>query len=246
MYNFTSDLGLSSYEDVFKNAYGGKSSLILVSGGLDSAYLLWKYSQYSDDIKCHHVSLLTRGYSPRQQSEKIAVNRQIEYLRQKGKNVKLLTSTIDIDYDVVGIRDLYSVILSSMHYALYEKCRHIVVGDDLVDAYYRGQSYSRIDEKLAKEVKLVNEFVKTYTYGRCDISMAINGSNLSEVYYEMPEDYRKLIFSCRTPVHINNENSIRMFEACGKCSSCMKNIHFGWWDRIGKAIHKEDTNGTSI
>lgn len=231
MYNFTSDLGLTSYEEVFKDAANDKHSLLMITGGLDSAYLLWKYSQYTDYIVCHHVNILKNGYSARRESENIAIKQQIDYLTQQGKNVKLLTSTIDINYHKEGIRDLYSVIISSMHYALYEKCHHIVTGDDFIDAYDREQSYSSLEDKYRDELKLINDFVKSYTNNFCSISVAHDASNVAELYSEMPDDYCSLIFSCREPIY-----KVDRIESCCNCLTCIKNKYFGWRHRMSNCI----------
>lgn len=245
MYNLTSDVGCPSFEQVLEDVKVGKKSMILVSGGLDSAYILWKYAQYNEDIVCHHIAL-NKSISKRVKSERISVERQIKYLEERGKKIKLLTSEVSFSDDKPPIRDWYSAVMLSLNYVLREKVSHIVVGDDLPDSYDRAQEYSTLPAQYANEIAALNHFVKTYTYNKCDICTALDANNLSEKYFEMPEDYRKLIFSCRKPVYINNPNSIRICEACGNCESCTKNLNFGWFNKIATAILKDKVYGTSI
>jgi 7-cyano-7-deazaguanine synthase in queuosine biosynthesis len=231
MYNLTTDVGCPSLEAILDDARRGVRSMLIISGGLDSAYIMWKYAQVSDTILCHHIKL-GANISKRVETELISVRRQVEYLRQRGKTVELLISETHTADSFPPARDWYATVILSLNYAVMRGVRHIVVGDDLPDSYDRAQSYSVLPTQYAAEIEALNRFVRVYSRDKCDICTAHEANNLGELYSEMPEDFRQLIFSCREPVY---QNEARI-EACGKCTSCMKNRHFGWWDRISKCI----------
>jgi len=239
MYNLTSDVGWPSFEQVLEDAKIGKKSLILVSGGLDSAYMLWKYAQYTDDIVCHHISMYD-SISQRADTERFSVERQIEYLRNQGKHIKLITSEVRSTYEMPLLRDWYTGVILSLNYAYIEGISHIVAGDCFIDAFDRNQNYSTLSKDIKEHMVCLGNFVRAYTRNRCDTITAFEANNLAEMYNEMPDDYKKLIFSCREPKYIN-----KRIEACGNCHSCMKNRHFGWWNKISKCIYKDEIDGVA-
>lgn len=234
-YNLTQDVSCVSFEEVLSTA-PNKQALLLVSGGLDSAYILWKYAQYTDNIICHHL-LLNKNISTRTLSELIAVHNQVEYLKSLGKSVTLLISSFDTGHALSPIRDWYACAMLSLDIVKQKKLDYIVVGDDLPDSYIRSQPFSKITEKQQKEITYLSGFINTYTENLCKVCTASESNNLSELYNTMPEDYLKLIFSCRNPIKIHTNNYV--ISACGACPTCIKNRYFGWYTRIAKELHIE-------
>ena len=46
----------------------------------------------------------------------------------------------------------------------------------------------------------------------------------------------------RQEVNVDHVNAL-LQAISGKCTSCMKNRHFGWWDRTSKCIRKDPVYG---
>lgn len=232
MYNMTTDVGCVSFEDVCADARD-KKALLLLTGGLDSAYILWKYARFTNDILCHHIQL-NKNFSNRWESENLAVNKQVEYIRNEGKNIKLFTSSFECsELGVPPVRDWFASVILSINMFHKLNFSYIVVGDDLPDSYVRSQSFSNLPEKTEKEIKALSMLVDAYTSYKVKISTALDTNLLSEAYNEMPEKYRKLIFSCRNP-KLYDKNS---FVSCGVCPTCLKNRYFGWRYKISNRIY---------
>jgi len=125
MYNMTSQLGLISLEGLLERAKDGIDALLVLSGGLDSAYILWKYAQIVTDrpIHTHHIHLYPR-WSGRLQVEDLAVRKQIEYLNRK---VSVRTSTVDTSSGGAVMRDITLAVLLSATAAMERKCDYILV-----------------------------------------------------------------------------------------------------------------------
>lgn len=235
MYNMTSDVGLPSFEEVIKDcSKNDKGALIIASGGLDSAYTLWKYSRIKDKIHVHHFDMYPNKID-RSKPEKIALNKQIEYLRAEGKEIILHTSEINTDWKGILLADWYLSAVLSIEIASYNKLSYIVIGDDLLDSYDRDQSFSEMPENKKKIITAMGNFIENYSVTWSSKLCTANESNrLSELYMEMPSEFQKMTFSCRTPISTQH-----FYRACGECHACMKNRNFGWWPKIGKELRKE-------
>ena len=234
----TSELGLVSFESVLKDAEDGVDAMLLLSGGLDSAYVLWKYAQIVKDrkINCHHFRLNT-DISERYKTEKISVDNQIKYI---DANVSLIETEIRSNgvSPIPPLSDWYLTAILSLNHAIKANCKYIVVGDDLPDSYDRQQPHSIMDERKKENAILLGKFINSYSAGKVRLCTAMEDNDLSIRYMEMPSEYQKLTFSCRAPIE-----SKYVMRACGNCTSCIKNKNFGWWSRVGKEIRiNQDDN----
>lgn len=223
-YNMTSEVACEPLEHALKH-----NSLIIASGGLDSAYLLWKHAQYVNNIHCYHV-IINKHKSKRWQAEFTALNNQINYLKKSGKSVTLYIDEVSVDN---YIRDWYTCVLLSLGVVKTNNFDYIAIGDDLPDSYIRNQSFSTMSEAYKKEIKALSNLV--YTLTKSKLATAFNSNNLSELYSEMPEDYLKLAFSCRNPTKIYTNQLV--VKPCGSCTSCLKNKHFGWESKLNNILH---------
>lgn len=231
MYNLTSNVDCKSFEDILTS---DKQALLLVTGGLDSAYMLYTYAQQHSEIHCYHI----KSDSARWQTEWLALNSQIEYLRKRNTTIHLHTSSYSGPEGWM-IRDWYAAAFLSIGIALKHNLSYIVVGDDLPDSYKRSQSYSSLPEKQRNEIISLSNFISAYSSGKVSLCTALEASNLSELYNAMPSDYVSLVFSCRKPIQISLNNKV-VFRPCGLCNSCYKNEHFGWYDKIRQQFVLDD------
>lgn len=233
MYNLTSDVGLVSFEHVLEDCEkNGKEALIVASGGLDSAYTLWRYSRIKEKIHVHHFNMYN---SKRMEAEELALENQIKFI---GKDIELDKTSISTTFKDSLAPDWYLTAILSAEIALNKKISYIVIGDDLIDSYDRDQSYSVLPANKKNIIETLGNFIRHYSRNKLELCTASETNRLSEAYNEMPLEFTKLTFSCRTP-----ESSEYFYRACGYCNSCMKNKHFGWWDKIGKEIrNRKDAN----
>ena len=229
MYNMTSQLGLISFETLLEKAQGGTDALLVLSGGLDSAYTLWKYAQVVTDrpIHTHHIHLYPR-WSERLEVESLAVRKQIEYLNRE---VSVRTSTVDASSGGALIRDITLAVLLSATTAKERKCDYILVGDDLPSSARRNLDESILDPYKERMNKAMAEYVRAVTEDTVDICMGMETHLVTEAYNEMPEDYLSLVSSCRSPL-----NKSGLVSQCGVCPSCKKNKEFNFFDRLGNKL----------
>lgn len=236
MYNTTSDLNLPSFEYLLERAEQGADALIVTSGGLDSAYLLWKYSQVVTDrpIYLHHLDLYPSYYKG-VHVENLVLQAQMQYLN---RDFRLFHSTVDQHNNAQLLTDWMLAATLSVGIADQYGMSYIAVGDDLPGNYYRNLSYSKMDKRKRDRNIHLGAFIRATTEDRVDLVMGFDAPDLSELYNEMPEDYLKLVSSCRQPVVDGY-----FIRQCGECYSCYKNKNFGWFDRIGTNIKLEDLHG---
>lgn len=225
----TSQLGLISLEDILESAKTGTDALLVLSGGLDSAYILWKYAQVVTDrpIHTHHIHLYP-GWSERLEVEDLAVRKQIEYLNRE---VSVRTSTVDTSSGGAVIRDITLAVLLSATTAKERGCDYILVGDDLPSSARRNLDESILDPYKERMNKAMAEYVRAVTEDTVDICMGMETYLVKEAYEEMPADYLALVSSCRNPIVSN-----KTVEQCGRCHSCKKNETFGFLNKLSKDL----------
>lgn len=229
MYNFTSDLGFTSFEDLLGEAKEGTDALIVLSGGLDSAYILWKYSQIVEDrpIFTHHIHLYP-SWSERLEVEDLAVRKQIEYLNRE---VSVRRSTVDTNSGGALIRDVTLALLLSAQEAKDRGCKYILVGDDLPSSIERRMESATLEDYKKRRYLAMAEYVRSVTEDAVDICLAMETHLVKEAYEEMPDDYLALVSSCRKPRVVN-----QLVKQCGHCHSCKKNEAFGFLNRLSQDL----------
>jgi len=230
MYDFEG-LGYVPFEDVISDVEKGEDALIVASGGLDSAYTLWRCHQASNGrpVKAHHI-VLDGLTSTRAKSEQTALQRQIEFL---GGEVELMTSSLQSppELSFFLMKDWYCTQMLSIDMARVRGCKYLVIGDDLPTSYHRSRPDSSLNPVREKELRLLAKFTEVYSSGSVKLCVENREDDLYTLYNEMPLEYIKLTFSCREP-EVDTYSS----KCCGKCASCIKNKDFGFWDRVCKQL----------
>lgn len=211
--------GFVPFEQVFEEAAKGVDSLILVSGGLDSAYVLWEYSRVVTDrpIHAHHVKLMP-SVRKRHKVEEYLVKKQVAYI---DRQVHLYESIIDVDDKAkCGLmRDFFMPVLMSIQMALVHNLKYIVIGEDLMVAFLRNTGITKMSQPFEDaQVEALSHMVWAGSHGRVQLSWHTENKDFFKSYISMPPDYMKLCFSCRAPVFTRTH-----MEACGKCMSCHRN-----------------------
>lgn len=212
--------GFVPFETVFAEAKKGTDSLILLSGGLDSAYVFWQYSRIVTDrpIYAHHVKLLP-SLRKRHEVEEHFVKEQVKYSQ---RDVELFISSIDIDprFNSGIMRDFFMPVLMSVQMAVKYNLKYIVIGEDLMVAFLRNTGLEKRSDFFEEEqVEALSEMVRTLSFGKVKLSWHTANKEYFKSYLSLPEDYMKLCFSCRNPVFTETH-----IEICRECLSCNRNL----------------------
>tara|TARA_R110000796_G_scaffold249111_3_gene376557 strand:- start:1655 stop:2365 length:711 start_codon:yes stop_codon:yes gene_type:complete len=222
--------GFVSFEHVFNEAKKGKGALILASGGLDSAYVLWQYSHLNVPMFVHHVRLMP-SLRKRHAIEEYLLKKQLEYIN---KPHELFISTVDVDKRLgcAPMRDFFIPVLMSVTLAVRNNLSYIVVGEDLMFAILRNMGRPKQSAPWEDEqVKALAEMVRTLSMGKVKLSWHTDNRNFFESYMSMPEEYLKLCFSCRSPDFTGTH-----VEACGNCMACHRNMMLEIKDNLCKRL----------
>jgi 7-cyano-7-deazaguanine synthase in queuosine biosynthesis len=224
-------LGFIPFEQVLEESKDGVKSLIVASGGLDSAYTLWKYYNTCKikPVDVHHFNLYP-NYATRQPAEEEALRQQCEFL---GSDIKVYKTYLDSDIKIPLARDFHLAAFLSVNMAMKLKTKYIVIGDEILDGLIRSLPVGLYEEDLAhyEQLSFLKEYIKSYTNNSVQLSLNMSSPNVLEEYLKMPKDYLKLAFSCRNP-------TLKEFSAiaCGNCISCHRNYLLGIKDLLSKQV----------
>jgi 7-cyano-7-deazaguanine synthase in queuosine biosynthesis len=178
------------------------TTIIQLSGGIDSAYVLYDWLKNNPDEKCivHHINL--KNHEGRAEREGVAVKNILKWLKGQGlDNFTYIESTFDYGNMGYIIKDVEVCALFLGIIVRNEKWTDL---KQIVEAIYEPEKGTR--HTRAKEILEIVGFNK-------EISVVYPLKNLSkaDVIEMMPEDLLNLCWYCRKPV--NNE-------PCEKCATC--------------------------
>lgn len=151
----------------------GKHALVLVSGGLDSAFMLWLMSKNSKMVEAHHVDT----GQPFEKAQSTALQRQIKLLENVNLHQTKITGCGSTDFD--------AAILLSIPLALSFGAEHVVTGDDLRIRVHGGTFQAITSYAKSKGVTLV-------------LGSSVN--DLVKEYLKLPPEYLATTWSCREPI----------------------------------------------
>lgn len=199
------------------------STLINLSGGIDSTYLLWKYLTNKEHVLVHHCNMI--NHEGRSAPEKIAVDKIISWFLENGLDTfKYIETTFDYgdlefivkDIEVVGF--MSAVILRSPE---YRNMRHIAVSANAHDESNNPEDLSVIRRegliKLIGPKPLVSEIIFPMLH-----------LTKKEIIDEMPRELLEMTWFCRRPITfdssgneiIRNSKDAARWEPCKQCHTC--------------------------
>lgn len=188
-------------------------SLVMLSGGIDSTYVLHKIlTETDDEVLVHHVHLMTD--LGRHILEAAACNAIVEYCKEKFRPFHYSESTIDHrrfaahGYDLMAAGFEAGMIASSFH-VVHRNQRSIdrwIVGlssDDDIPPH-------RIERagETARFNCMFDPKPKLFIFPRVDVRDQLRA---------MPRELAEMTWSCRQPVNISKSPV-----ACNKCSACLR------------------------
>lgn len=197
-----SNKNLPSGKNISKNLYNEAEAetLIQLSGGIDSTYVLWKWLQENPDKLAivHHIEL--KSYEERWNMELIAIDRILKWLDNQGlKNYMYLQNTFDYGnipgsmYDVEICGFIAGFILRSVRFNKTTKT-HLPI-------------YGVYTEREERRRQILNFTAKR----EIECVYPLYDKKKWEVIEELPEELFNLTWYCRTPIGDKK---------CGECHAC--------------------------
>ncbi len=200
-----SDIKLLTFNDI------QAKSLIQLSGGIDSTYVLWKWLKENPDEFClvHHVNLIGLKNDDgsikenRYYEEKLAVDNILKWMdSQNLKNYFYVENTFDygnftsclFDVEICGI--LAGIILQSPRWIGVEDVLHPIYGWET----------EREDKKRL--------YMNMISGRKINSIYPLAGFKKSDIINQMPEELIELCWYCRNP----NTQLV----PCGNCHTCIE------------------------
>lgn len=177
--------------------------LVLFSGGLDSTGVLYKLIHSKEELLVHHLYLSNK--ENRAKAETVAVNNILEYMR-KIRNFSYTESYHEYpsyNNNFMWDSDIYNFVAGTICIAA-KTIKEVAVGRTKSDTGFeqRADRANKILNILAPNVK------KIYPVGEM---------TKKEIFNMLPEQLRKLTWSCRTPIYKDED-----IETCKRCKTCLE------------------------
>jgi len=186
---------------------------VLFSGGLDSTYLVWKnlkdgnivipiYIEISNNynktiIEKNRIKLLYKEFS-KEYSNNI---KNIEYILKL--EINTFNSNVylkQVPIWILGI--LFAECLNADEFQIGYVC-----GDDSVS--------------FISDIKRIYKSYLGLVEKQPPIKFPLTKEMKSDLYYQLPNNYKEYIFSCENPVIVGSEkNDIIRYNACCNCCAC--------------------------
>lgn len=190
-----------------------KTSLLMLSGGIDSAYALHKLLRETDDeVIVHHVHLVTD--QGRHIPEAKSCQQIVEYCKSSLRSIFYTESTIDHrrfltpGFDINAVALEAGMVSSSYHMATRQKktIDRWVIGmssdDEIVERRWtRAADIARWNCQEGAQPDL-------FIFPRIDVRDQLRA---------MPRELFEMTWSCRRPENLTNKPT-----PCGKCKSCLR------------------------
>lgn len=179
------------------------SILVLLSGGLDSTGVLWKLIHSKEELLVHHLYLSNK--ENRAEAEAIAVKGIVKYIK-KIRDFHYTESFHEypsFNGNFMWDSDIYNFVAGTICLSA-KTIKEVAIGRTRSDVGFdqRAERGTQMLSILAPDVKKI--------YPVADMKK-------KEIYDMLPEDLRKLTWSCRTPIYVNDD--IKM---CYSCKTCIE------------------------
>lgn len=187
----------------------GADTLLLLSGGIDSAWVLWRRVQAGLVTRTHHVVLA--DHEGRAEVEKLATDRVLAWIRANGGQHLIHHSESHVDFgSVPWIPQNYYLWAywagTLMAAPRNKRLRKVLIprhsdafagGPDSLGAQHSDEAYTRI--------------VETISGRKPELLYPMKHLSKEQVVRSMPRDLLSLCWYCRTP---------KYGSACGACRTC--------------------------
>lgn len=177
--------------------------LLMFSGGLDSTGVFWKLINEKKDIHVHHLYLSNR--ENRAEAESVAVKNIIDYMKKirEFSYTESFHEYPSYNGNFMWDSDIYNFVAGTICLSA-KTIKEVAIG--------RTKSDVGIEQRAGRGTKILNilspNVKKIYPVG---------DMKKKEIYDMLPEELRKLTWSCRTPIYKDGD-----IEKCQKCKTCLE------------------------
>ncbi len=193
----------------------------MLSGGLDSCYMLYYYLTQTDhDVHAHHISLRYPS-EPRWAQEDVASRKIVEYCRNL-RAFDYTESRFDIGFKRYVGRDSDTQLLMAAKVAPNLRGEvHVALGwenSDFELEVNRHRAKNKITENLwnalydSIDYPLGEHISREILYPLMEMNMT-----KARMMAALPQELREITWSCRRPVYDEDGES----RPCGQCKPCM-------------------------
>jgi 7-cyano-7-deazaguanine synthase in queuosine biosynthesis len=192
--------------------------LLMFSGGLDSTGALWQLLQNKENkIHLHHLYLLNK--EKRAEAEQKAVRNILSYI-SKSYKVKysesyheypyysylnsISSDRIEINQNFMFDSDIYNFIAATTCLCL-----------PIIKTVAIGRTKSDSDPNVAERANRGNKLLELFVPHIKKI-YPVEHLTKAEIYSMLPEELKRMTWSCRRPVNLENNT----FKECGECKTC--------------------------
>lgn len=201
-----------------------KTILLMLSGGVDSCYMLYYYLTQTDyAVHAHHISLRYPS-EPRWEQEDIACHHIVEYCRRI-RPFDYTQSRCDIGFKRYVGRDSDTQLLMAAKVAPNLKGEvHVALGWEKSDfelEVNRTRAKNKVTENLwnalcdSIDYPMGEHISRTLLFPLIEMDI-----DKYQMIAALPNELVKMTWSCRRPAKDTNDNTI----PCGECKPC-KTIH---------------------
>jgi len=186
--------------------------IVMYSGGMDSVSLAWSLLEHTQhDVHIHSIHL--DNSEGRFKAEAQAIHQSINWLKDNQREFEFSSCLYSYKAKYPGGRD--------MSLALFQAGRVISTMTDPVCAIFTGD-YNMSKEESAEaygvmSALFMNKHNKPVWAAPFDYMSKVPLERSLGVYYAMPEQLRKMYWSCRRPSETPDG-----FLACGECHACRR------------------------
>lgn len=189
--------------------FEGPNTLLMLSGGIDSAYVLYHFLKDTDqDIHVHHVNLLNK--EGRAKYEKEATVKVMNYMADNGWLPRITYTESTYSYGTVPkiVRD-HNVwaFQTGLLFATYPSLQNLVLPQHS-DSYTAGDTKAQFRVTRGK----YETMVKTIAHRTINIYYPIGNITKAEVILRTPQELLELAWYCRKPTSDGTP--------CKKCLTC--------------------------
>jgi 7-cyano-7-deazaguanine synthase in queuosine biosynthesis len=183
-------------------------TMITLSGGLDSTFVLWQHFQQNptDEPFVLHINLINKG-EPRYERELIACRNIVNYFRNKGYKMTFYASPV-FNYgnlpritikDIQIVAMFQAIVLKTPQYQSINECKL---------GWHKGEVNS---DEINRGYRVKAMFESLEVGRPIELLFPIEHMTRAEMISQLPKELLSLISSCRKP--ISNK-------PCGKCKTC--------------------------
>jgi 7-cyano-7-deazaguanine synthase in queuosine biosynthesis len=204
-------------------------AVVNLSGGIDSAYLLWKYLSAGKRVLVHHCNL--KNFEGRVFVEKAATYNILKWLKDSAlDNFHYIETSYDYGNANFVIRDIeiiYFLTAMILRDPQYRDIQEIAVSANSTD-----ESNNPNEQSVVRRSEILKSILPRKEFEGYDsvakLTFPVIHKSKKDMILEMPEDLFSKTWFCRKPMGFdkdgvalpkNSDNAVS-WKACGGCAPC--------------------------